>query len=98
MSTTCTVVVPIIPLPGCREKVLALLDEVIPLIRHGAGVLRYDLFERPEGGLVLIEDWESREAWQAHFEWEPILRLKAELPALVEMPVERWEMYERPAR
>ena len=96
MSRICTVVVPITPLKDCRESVLALFDELLPTIRQGEGLLRYDLLERPEGGLVLIEEWESREAWQDHFEWDAIKRLKAELPALVEMPVERWEMYARP--
>ena len=72
---------------------LALFDELMPDITRGAGVLKYELCERVDGGLVLIEEWESRDAWQAHFEWEAIKRLKAELPALVEMPVERWEMY-----
>lgn len=96
MSRICTVVVPITPLKDCRESVLALFDELLPSIRQGEGLLRYDLFERSEGGLVLIEEWESREAWQDHFEWEAIRRLKAELPELVEMPVERWEMYAHP--
>ena len=59
----------------------------------GAGLLRYDLFERPQGGLVLIEEWESREAWQDHFEWPAIRRLKDELAHAVELPVVRREMY-----
>ena len=96
MSRICTVVVPITPLKDCRESVLALFDGLLPIIRQGEGLLRYDLFERPEGGLVLIEEWESREAWQDHFEWDAIKKLKTELPALVEMPVERWEMYAHP--
>ena len=96
MSRICTVVVPINPLKDCRESVLALFDELLPSIRQGEGLLRYDLFERPEGGLVLIEEWESREAWQDHFEWDAIKKLKTELPELVEMPVERWEMYAHP--
>ena len=96
MSRICTVIVPITPLKDCRESVLALFDELLPTIRRGEGLLRYDLFERPEGGLALIEEWESREAWQDHFEWDAIKKLKTELPALVEMPVERWEMYAHP--
>ena len=96
MTRTCTVVVPIMPLEGAKEQVLALFDELLPEISRGPGVLKYELYERVEGGLVLIEEWQSREAWQAHFEWDSIKRLKAELPALVEMPVERWEMYAHP--
>ena len=96
MSQTCTVVVPITPLEGAHAQVLQLFDEVLPEITQGAGVLKYELYERVEGGLVLIEEWQSREAWQDHFEWDAIKRLKAELPALVEMPVERWEMYAHP--
>jgi quinol monooxygenase YgiN len=52
--------------------------------------------EEVTGRIILIEEWESREAWHAHFEWPAILRLKRELPSLVDMPVERWEMYQRP--
>ena len=96
MTRTCTVVVPISPLEGAKEQVLALFDELLPEISRGPGVLKYELYERVEGGLVLIEEWQSREAWQDHFEWDAIKRLKAELPALVEMPVERWEMYAHP--
>ncbi|MEJ6507736.1 MAG: antibiotic biosynthesis monooxygenase [Microbacteriaceae bacterium] len=95
MPHTCTVIVPITPLPGSRERVLALFDAVVPTIREGAGVLRYDVFVG-QGQIVLIEEWVDRDSWQAHFGWEPIQRLKRELPDLVEMPVERWELYERP--
>jgi len=42
---------------------------------------------------VLIERWESRDAWQAHFDWQPIQRLKKELATRVELPVSRREMY-----
>jgi quinol monooxygenase YgiN len=95
MTQTCTVMVPLQPLEGRVEKVVGILDEVIPAIVAGPGCLRYELFQEVTGRLVLWEEWESRVAWQAHFEWEPIKRLKRELAELVEMPVERWEMYPR---
>jgi hypothetical protein len=37
---------------------------------------------------------ESRDIWQAHFDTEPIKWLQAELADKVELPVERWEMYD----
>ena len=95
MTQTCTVMVPLHPLEGQGEVVIGILEEVIPAIVAGPGCLRYELFQEVTGRLVLWEEWESRVAWQAHFEWEPIKRLKRELAERVEMPVERWEMYPR---
>jgi len=95
MTQTCTVMVPLHPLEGQAEVVIGILEEVIPAIVAGPGCLRYELFQEVTGRLVLWEEWESRAAWQAHFEWEPIKRLKRELAERVEMPVERWEMYPR---
>jgi len=95
MTQTCTVMVPLYPLEGQGEVVIGILEEVIPTIVAGPGCLRYELFQEVTGRLVLWEEWESRAAWQAHFEWEPIKRLKRELAERVEMPVERWEMYPR---
>jgi len=95
MAITCTVIVYLAPLPGHYDDVVALLDQVLPEIRGGRGCLRYDVFEEAGGRIVLIEEWESREHWQAHFSWDPILVLKRELALWVEMPVSRREMYER---
>ena len=79
MAITCTVIVYLAPLPGHYDDVVALLDQVVPEIRGGRGCLRYDVFEEAGGRIVLIEEWESREHWQAHFSWDPILVLKREL-------------------
>ena len=95
MPVACTVIVSLTPLSGHYADVMALLDQVVPEIRGGRGCLRYDVFEEARGRIVLIEEWESREHWQAHFSWDPILVLKRELASWVEMPVERREMYER---
>ena len=95
MPRVCTVIVPLTPLAGHYDTVLGIVDEVIADIRQGPGCLRYEVWEEVSGRIVLIEEWESRDHWQAHFDWEPILRLKRELADKVILPVERWEMYER---
>jgi quinol monooxygenase YgiN len=95
MPRRCTVIVPLSPLEGCFDAVVGILDEVLADIRQGEGCLRYDVKEEVSGRLVLIEEWESRDHWLAHFDWEPIQRLKRELADKVIVPVERWEMYDR---
>ena len=95
MTTGCVVLVELIPLPEQRSFVLALLREVIPEIHRGPGCELYALYEKTDGNLVLIEKWASRHAWQAHFDWKPIKRLKKELAERVELPVSRREMYSR---
>jgi len=94
MPRRCTVIVPLTPLDGHFDTVMRVLDEVLADIRQGEGCLRYDVREEVSGRIVLIEEWESRDHWQAHFDWKPIQRLKRELADKVTMPVERWEMYE----
>jgi len=93
MTTPCVVVVELIPLAGQRNFVVELVREVIPEIHQGPGCELYALYEKTDGSLVLIERWESRDAWQAHFDWQPIQRLKKELATKVELPVSRREMY-----
>jgi len=65
---------------------MRILDEVLADIRQGEGCLRYDVREEVSGRIVLIEEWESRDHWQAHFDWKPIQRLKRELADKVIMP------------
>ena len=94
MSETCTVIVRLIPLLDQTDAVRHAMNQVIEEIRAGAGCLRYDMFNAVNGDIVLFEQWESRDIWQAHFDTEPIKWLQAELADKVELPVERWEMYD----
>jgi len=94
MTPICTVIVRLIPLPSQIDAVRHAMNQVIEEIRAGAGCLRYDMFDAVNGEIVLFEQWESRDIWQAHFDTEPIKWLQAELADKVELPVERWEMYD----
>lgn len=96
MTTPCIVIVRLVPLAGKREAVVRLLRELIPEIQRGPGCEKYALLEAVDGDVVLIEKWSSREHWQAHFEWAPIVRLKKELADSVVLPVERLETYPHP--
>jgi len=55
------------PTPGKEAELAQVLQELVPPTRLEQGCLRYDLLREPEcGALVFLEDWESREAHQAH--------------------------------
>lgn len=92
----CTVIVRLIPLEGQTDAVRETMNQVIHEIRSGTGCLRYDMFDAVTGEIVLFEQWETRDIWQAHFQTEPIRWLQAELADKVELPVERVEMYDSP--
>ena len=94
MSATCTVFVRLKPLPGMRDFTRALILELLPDIQALEGCEEYRVFDAINGDVMLYERFSSREHWQAHFDAEPILRLKAELADKVELPVERLETYE----
>lgn len=93
-NTPTLVVVRLRPHPEHYTAVINLLVEVIPEIQQGPGCLLYALYEDTDREIVLIESWADRHAWHAHFDWEPILRLKKELPPWLATPVTRLEMYE----
>lgn len=51
------------------------------------------MYRRVDDTVVLVERWRDRDAWQAHFDTEAIVRLKDALTPLLAKPAERWEMY-----
>jgi quinol monooxygenase YgiN len=88
-----TVIVVLTPLPGRTRDVVETVDAEIRKIRRTNGCELYDMFQRVDGAVILIERWRDREAWQAHFETLAIARLKDGLTPLLATPAERWEMY-----
>ena len=93
MSAPTTVIVVLTPLPGRTDEVKAVMTGAIDEIRQADGCELYDMFERVDGAVILIERWRDREAWQAHFETDAIVRLKGALTPHLAIPAERWEMY-----
>ena len=93
MSPPCTVVVCLTPRPGHSEDVLGAITREIDEIRRAHGCELYEMYRRVDDVVVLIERWRDREAWQAHFETDAIVRLKEALTPLLAKPAERWEMY-----
>lgn len=87
-------VVTLTPHPEHYADVVGLLVEVIPAIQQDPGCLVYALHEAVDHTVVLVESWRDREAWLAHFNSPPILRLKQDLPPWLVAPAKRVEMYE----
>ena len=93
MPAPTTVIVALTPLSGNTEAVIAAMNAEIEKIRQADGCELYDMFQRIDGAVILIERWRDREAWKAHFETPAITRLKDALTPLLAEPAERWEMY-----
>jgi quinol monooxygenase YgiN len=93
MTHLCTVVVTLTPLEGLSEQVSESVARECDEIRRADGCEFYEVYRRVDGEVVLIERWRDREAWQAHFEIDAIVRLKKTLTPLLAKPAERWEMY-----
>ena len=87
------VIVELTPLPGQSDAVVAAISAEIDEIRMADGCELYEMYRRVDDVVVLIERWRDREAWQAHFETDAIVRLKQALTPLLAKPAERWEMY-----
>jgi len=73
--------------------VVSEMNRELEEIRSSVGCVAYEVFQRVDGDVVLVERWESREAWQAHFDTAAIRRLRDALTPLLQQPAERWEMY-----
>ena len=69
------------------------MNAEIDEIRRADGCELYDMYRRVDDTVVLVERWRDRDAWQAHFDTEAIVRLKDALTPLLAKPAERWEMY-----
>ncbi|MFZ9105934.1 MAG: putative quinol monooxygenase [Pontimonas sp.] len=93
MTAPTTVIVVLTPLAGRTDDVIEAMNSEIEEILRADGCELYDMFERVDGSVILIERWRDREAWQAHFETPAIMRLKDALTPLLATPAERWEMY-----
>jgi quinol monooxygenase YgiN len=93
VSQPTTVIVVLTPLAGSTDQVIEAMNSEIDEIRLADGCELYDMFERIDGAVILIERWRDREAWQAHFDTPAIMRLKEALTPHLAKPAERWEMY-----
>ena len=93
MTQPCTVVVTLTPLEGFSEQVSESVARECDEILRADGCEIYEVYRRVDDVVVLIERWRDREAWQAHFETDAIIRLKEALTPLLAKPAERWEMY-----
>jgi quinol monooxygenase YgiN len=93
VSAPTTVIVVLTPLSSNTEAVANAMRAEIDEIRQADCCELYDMFERVDGAVILIERWRDREAWQAQFETPAIMRLQEALTPLLAKPAERWKMY-----
>lgn len=66
--TRLTIVASITAKPDSIELIRTELQKLVPLSRHEAGCINYDLHQNNQNPahFLVFENWESRELWQAH--------------------------------
>ena len=84
------VVATIYPLPEHRDEVIAAFRDAVPTVHGEPGCALYALHEGPDR-LVMIEQWESRQALEIHSKGDALRalnpRLKDKLAAETEVLV-----------
>ena len=65
-----TVVATLKAKPGCEDKLLAMLQELLAPTRAETGCINYDLHRSDDeaGTFLFHEAWESRSLWEAHMQ------------------------------
>lgn len=86
MKTEVTVVAHIRAKPNSVGLVRQELKKLVPITRDEAGCLRYDLHEdnASPAHFIFIENWASRELWQAHLDAPHIAAFNAATDGAIE--------------
>lgn len=88
--TQVTVIATLHARPGQEAALEARMRSMIEATRREAGCIRYDMHRAADdaASLIMVEYWASAEALQAHDDSAHMAALVADLPALVDRPVE----------
>lgn len=88
--TQVTVIATLHARPGQEAALEARMRSMIEATRREAGCIRYDMHRAADDAaiLIMVEYWASAEALQAHDDSAHMAALVADLPALVDRPVE----------
>ena len=82
--------------PGKEDELERILLQLIEPTRREAGCIRYDLVRGMgrSADLAFIEEWESKEALDAHSKTEHVRRVQAEAAPLTGAPtsIERYRL------
>jgi quinol monooxygenase YgiN len=55
---------------GCREDLVTMLREFLPVTRHYKGFIRISInFQRENNTVLFFEEWESVEVYEAYLAW-----------------------------
>ncbi|MGF1475071.1 MAG: putative quinol monooxygenase [Geminicoccaceae bacterium] len=76
MAETLKIVARINAEPGEAEGLVAEMKRLVKEVREEPGCLQYDLYrgsDKPDV-LVFVEEWESRELWEAHMAGDALAR------------------------
>ncbi|RFZ39729.1 putative monooxygenase [Mycobacterium marinum] len=88
MSDPVSVIARFAPLPEKRADLRVLLAGMVGPTRSEEGCRRYDLYEAPpDGELVLIERYDDQAALEHHRTTEHYLNYRAQLSALLASPI-----------
>jgi quinol monooxygenase YgiN len=74
--------------PGREEELEQVLTGLLAPTRAEAGCRRYDLLRHRDGSgeFAFVEEWDSEEALERHFQTPHLLAAREQFPALVGAP------------
>jgi quinol monooxygenase YgiN len=75
------------PEPGKEQELATALSESLPAIHEEPGCILYALHTAPDGRIVMLEKWASREDLAAHDTSPGVQALRAAIDGLVAGPV-----------
>jgi len=88
MSSPVVVTAVFVPLPGRFDELHAALVGAIPAVHEEAGCELYAIHRAPDGSIVMLEKWSTRELLDAHSTGAAVAALGDAIGDLLAAPVE----------
>lgn len=81
MADTLKIVARMVAAPGKAQDLVRHMTRLVEETRKEAGCLRYDLFRGTANPdiLIFVEEWETKELWEAHMAGEAIQSFNARI-------------------
>lgn len=97
MADAVVVSVVFVPADGARESMIAALSTAIAEVHKEDGCELYAIHGAPDGTVVMLEKWTSKEKLEAHAAGPAVASLNASLAGLLVVPPQVTELAALPA-
>ncbi|MFC3616471.1 putative quinol monooxygenase [Lutimaribacter marinistellae] len=81
MDQTLKIIARMVATPGQADRLVDHMKQLVEDTRKEAGCLSYDLFRGTDDPdvLIFVEEWKTRESWEAHMAGEAIQSFNARI-------------------